>query len=401
MNIFKACFLITRRLAFSLVLYFFIFAVMAVITTMANGDTVPTDFAACRPEVTVLAPDSSDPITEGFLTFLSGNCTLVSLPDDETETLQDAIFFHETDLIVFIPEGFSRSPSSEKLQTASYPGSFESYYGKILINRYWNTVTRLLSQFPEASQEEIREMALSSLSVSAKVVTERFDAPSPLPSVYRSFGYILAYILMAHLLMCISNVLLCFQAPAVTMRTLASPTKPWKRRLPLILYSLALAVVSWIFFSVLGLVIYRPLAEGGDFRLVLIGLLNILVFALVAASLALLVSVLIKTSVSQAIACNLISLGFCFLGGVFVPQSMLSESLLFFSRFTPTYWYVRVWDEIFAIPDFSASALSPILSHLLLELGFAAVLFLMSLAAEKIKSRRREAFGESVTPYLP
>ena len=281
-------------------LYFFIFAVMAVITTMANGNTVPTDFAACRPEVTVLAPDSSDPLTEGFLTFLSGNYTLVSLPDDETETLQDAIFFPRNRPDRFHPGGlFPLPPSSEKLQAASYPGSFEGYYGKILINRYWNTVTRLLSQFPEASQEEIREMALSSLSVSAKVVTERFDAPSPLPSVYQSFGYILAYILMAHLLMCISNVLLCFQAPAVTMRTLASPHKPWQRRLPLILYSLALAVVSWIFFSVLGLVIYRPLAEGGDFRLVLIGLLNILVFALVAASLALLVSVLIKTSVSR------------------------------------------------------------------------------------------------------
>lgn len=400
MKIFKTCFLITKRRALSLLLYFFIFAVIAVITTATNQNNAGVDFTACRPKVTVLNFDRETPFTEGFLTFLSQKARLVDLPGSGREAMQDAVFFHATDYIIRIPEGFSDRMDSQKLEVLPSPGSFSSYYAKILVNRYWNAVTGLRSLLGDASEKEVASQALKSLSSSASVNTESFGAPSPFPSIYLSYGYILAYILMAHLLLCISNVQISFKAPAIQMRNLASPRKPWQRRLPLILYSLCLALISWGFFSLLGLVIYRPFQDGGDVRLFFLGCLNTLSYALVAASLALLASSFLKNHTAQSIVCNLFSLGFCFLGGVFVPQAALSEDLLLFSRFTPTYWYVLVWDEIFAAPDLTAQTLSPIFSHLLLELGFAAALFLASLAVEKTLNGNRENFGEGMTRYL-
>ena len=39
---------------------------------------------------------------------------------------------------------------------------------------------------------------------------------------------------------------------------------------------------------------------------------------------------------------NLLGLGMAFLGGVFVPQNMLSAQVLMVGRFFPTYWYIRI-----------------------------------------------------------
>ena len=42
----------------------------------------------------------------------------------------------------------------------------------------------------------------------------------------------------------------------------------------------------------------------------------------------------------------LLGLSFSFLGGAFVPQQLLSAPLQFIASFTPTYWFVRVSDQL-------------------------------------------------------
>ncbi|MBR6717412.1 MAG: ABC transporter permease, partial [Oscillospiraceae bacterium] len=39
---------------------------------------------------------------------------------------------------------------------------------------------------------------------------------------------------------------------------------------------------------------------------------------------------------------QIVSLGMCFLCGVFVDQSMLGDGVLSAARFLPAYWYIRV-----------------------------------------------------------
>ena len=39
---------------------------------------------------------------------------------------------------------------------------------------------------------------------------------------------------------------------------------------------------------------------------------------------------------------NVLSLGLCFLGGVFVPLEMLGNGIVSIAQFLPTYWYSRI-----------------------------------------------------------
>jgi ABC-2 type transport system permease protein len=68
-----------------------------------------------------------------------------------------------------------------------------------------------------------------------------------------------------------------------------------------------------------------------------------------------------------------------FLCGVFVPQSIMSKSVLSFGRFLPTYWFIRANDAIGEISSFTADSLRPIYGSILIQLGFAVAIFSVTL----------------------
>jgi ABC-2 type transport system permease protein len=86
---------------------------------------------------------------------------------------------------------------------------------------------------------------------------------------------------------------------------------------------------------------------------------------------------------SQAGAINVITLGMSFLGGVFVPQSVMSKSVLSVGRFLPSYWFVRANDAIGELSRFDPGSLRPIYGSILIQLGFAAALFSVALLLSK------------------
>jgi len=45
-------------------------------------------------------------------------------------------------------------------------------------------------------------------------------------------------------------------------------------------------------------------------------------------------------------AANVFSLGSCFISGVFVPQDLMSNTVLKIASFTPNYWFVKANNSI-------------------------------------------------------
>ncbi len=76
-----------------------------------------------------------------------------------------------------------------------------------------------------------------------------------------------------------------------------------------------------------------------------------------------------------------------FLCGVFVPQSVMSESVLAVGRFLPAYWYIRANDAIAALSTSQSVNLRPIYGSMLIQLGFAAAIFSGALLFSKERSR--------------
>ena len=76
-----------------------------------------------------------------------------------------------------------------------------------------------------------------------------------------------------------------------------------------------------------------------------------------------------------------------FLCGIFVPQSMLSDSVLKAGQFLPAYWYVRANNMLFGISG-EVFQTRTFLQYLGVECLFAGALFALIFAVQKAKHDR-------------
>ena len=84
-------------------------------------------------------------------------------------------------------------------------------------------------------------------------------------------------------------------------------------------------------------------------------------------------------------AANVISLGCCFISGVFVPQEYLGDTVLSIAKFNPTYWYVKANDEISVLVNYNKENLMPIFISMLIVFGFAIAIYALTLVIIKQK----------------
>jgi ABC-2 type transport system permease protein len=81
-----------------------------------------------------------------------------------------------------------------------------------------------------------------------------------------------------------------------------------------------------------------------------------------------------------------VALGFCFISGVFVPQQFLGSSVLEIASFTPSYWFVKANNQIAELTQFDFAYVEPIVSGMLIQVGFALAFFTVALVIGKKKS---------------
>ncbi|MFA6309763.1 MAG: ABC transporter permease, partial [Clostridia bacterium] len=113
--------------------------------------------------------------------------------------------------------------------------------------------------------------------------------------------------------------------------------------------------------------------------------INALIFTFVCLSIGFIIGTFIKSRNAQSAIANVLTLGLCFIGGVFVPQEFLGGTVQSIARFTPTYWYVKVINDLDKLPGFTFSNLKPVFLEMLMQLLFAVGLLAIGL----LISRRR------------
>jgi len=149
------------------------------------------------------------------------------------------------------------------------------------------------------------------------------------------------------------------------------------------LCSAILSVLAWLLLTAVGFMLYGRNLDGVDNRTVALVLLNSFTFTIVAMSVAALCGSFVKSVNSQNAVANIITLALCFLGGVFVPLSIIGDGILVVSRFLPTYWNVIALERISALTSFEAGALQPIWQAMFLQLAFAGAIFCVALVIGK------------------
>ena len=397
MKVFEACLLIIKRHYLTFLIYFTIFIGLSVIISTLTADNFTPDFSAMKPNFTVVNRDADSPLTGGLISYLRENGNEIAIRDDKG-ALQDATFFHATDYIIIIPQGFRESfLSGEPLtpETVKTTDTALGYYADSLVNQYLNQARLYLAAGAGFSEEALVTAVLSDLSLQAVAVKKHFGTIAPIDRNFLMYSQMQCYILLVLVILCVTNITMVFKRTDLRMRNLCSPIKPLSMSSRQILCSAILGVLAWLLTTVTGLILYSSKLEAVDNRVLALIMLNSLIFTVVALALAALSGTFVRNPNAQNAVTNILALGMCFLGGVFVPASMLGEGVLTVARFLPTYWCMEALEQISALTSFEAGALQPVWQAMLIQLSFAGAFFCVTLVLSKYLNRSERSFGST------
>ena len=367
--------------------------------TAVSVDQYSEGFEAQKPNFTIINRDGDSALARGLHEYLSRHGVEVPLEDDK-ETLQDATFYHASDYIAILPEGYSKAfltDSPLEVQTITTPASAAGYYADSLANQFLSLTRAYRMAEPSMSEETAVGHALDDLGVQSQVDKKVFGSSQPVSEIYEIYYRMGCYILLVLVVLTISTVLLVFRRPDLRMRNLCSPLRPHSMNAQMVLCGGVVSIAAWLLYTIVGFLIYGNTLSGADWRIVALCILNSLVFLLVALSIAMLCSTFVRGSSAQNAVANFVGLSLCFLGGVFVPLEMLGNAMLAVAKFMPTYWYITALTDICDLTSITSASLTPIWQAMLVQLAFAAALLCVALVVGKVKGQSEQSFGRVST----
>ncbi|MCI9415700.1 MAG: ABC transporter permease [Clostridiales bacterium] len=387
MPVFKAYFRVFLKVLPSLFIYVGIFIAISVIATTVSQDTFSGDFEQTDVNIAVIDREGGSPLVEGMKAYLGKTNTFVEIEDDP-EALQDALFFRKVEYILIVPEGYTDSflsGGTMKLDKLTVPDSMNAAYLDLAVDRYWNTA-RLFLAGGQTAPDAIAAGVAGSLEVHTDVTMTGVQTQAPESNGMVLYYNYMAYILLAVIVLSISTILMAFNHSDIRRRNQCAPVPLRSVNAQLVLGNALVALMIWGLLVVCSLVVVGGRSENGG--QITLFILNSLVFTVVCVSIGFLSGMFIRNTNVQSAVANVISLGMSFLCGVFVPQSVLSPAVLTAASFLPPYWFVKANNAIGRLTEVTADSLSPVVTAMLIQLGFAAAIFAVGLL---ISRQRRVA----------
>jgi len=312
-------------------------------------------------------------LSTGLSHYLEERHTLMELENNEA-VLQDALFFGQVTYILIIPDGFENdfitSPQNARLENLQAPDSFVAVFIDNQIEDFLVHINTYLSASFEMDQAIENTMADLNLGVEVEVLQGRIIDNSMFHFQF------LAYFFLAVVTVAISPIFFTFNKKDLARRNDCSSLSMVNRNMQITLGCAIAALGLWL-ASFIPMFIFH----GNEVftTVTLFRAINSLALLTVALGIAFLLGNLLGNDDALQGASNIIALGLCFLTGVFVPQEFLGSQILMIARFLPTYWYVRGNTALSGMVELSGEVAQMFWEGLLIQLGFAVVLFAVTL----------------------
>ncbi len=378
MQVFKVYFKIIQKNLSGIMIYFMIFLALSVLFSITAPAQNDAGFVQSKSRIAVINEDDAQ-FSQSLEQYLGETQIIVPLSHD-SESLLDALFIGDISYILRIPKGFSENflngSNTVTLEKTTAPDSLTALQIDFMINRYLSIAGVYTSALPDIDAGTLKEYISADLAKEATVVVPSDNKPRMQSSgLYNYFMYF-SYASMAIIVLGVTTILLVFNNRELKRRNLASPMPGLSMNLQLVLGNVVFSLVAWGIVSAIGLLLYPP----DSFAQAAPLLLNALAYTFVCLSAAMLIGVLIKSRNAQSAIATVLSLGLCFLSGVFVPRELLGDTVLTIASFTPAYWYVG------AIAEFANGFSDSAVISLLIQLGYAVTLLVVSLAVSRHKA---------------
>lgn len=384
MPVFKLCMKIIKKNLPSMAIYIGVFLLVTLLVSTNAQKSQTVSFTQEKSNIAIISEESS-PLIDGFKKELTKTTNLVDIPDD-TEKLQDALYFRNVEYIIRIPKGFTEGfmkGETVQLQKTIVPSSTTGAFIDLNISQYFNTARLYVRNVKGITQTELVEHLSQDLSTNTPVEMKSTAQANTENNPSQNFTYnYLAYSLFSVLILGISAIMLVFNDADLQKRNFCSPIRAGSINMQFMLANLLFSFACWVILVGFCLILNIKNIFCVN---TLYFLLNSFVFTLVGSSISFLIGNLIKGREAISAVCNVVTLGPCFISGVFVPQALLNDTVLKIASFTPTYWFVKANEQISALTNFNYANLSPVFTNMLIEFGFAIAFFALSMVVGKRK----------------
>lgn len=308
----------------------------------------------------------------------------VTLMKDDKAVLQENLFYRNVEYIIRIPADFYRrcGEKGEKLTVTKVPGSYSAFYVDQQMNSFLNNAR---TYYAAGFTEKEAAKALMNME-SGQVTLYQTDKNSgEIPSYAFYFQY-LPYLFLTVLCYVLGNVISAFQKGDIPKRMQASAITARRQSAEGLLAAATAALGLWVLAFAVAVICYGTQLLSSE-RLIYY-ILNSLALLLVSLSLSYLVGSLAKGINALNGAVNVISLGMCFLCGVFVSLDYLSQNVKKAAHFLPVYWYETVNNRLSECSVIEGAVKTEIFQAIGIQLVFAAALVSITMAVVKRKQTR-------------
>ena len=337
------------------------------------------DFEKTRIDLAIADQDDST-LSHALTDYLKTIHNVYEISAEPT-VMQEELFYRNAEYIVQIPKDFYETciVDENPLSVTKVPGSYSSFYVDQQINVWLNSIrTYTAAGFSQ------KEAASAALEQSASEVTMYQDDETTIetPGYTYYFRYI-PYLFLAVLCYSMGYILLAFRKEDIQKRMLASAISTRRQNLEGLLAMFTISLVLWLIVVAGAGIMYGN--ELLTSKVLGYYLLNTFLMLTIALSLAYLIGLFMKNNNMLNGITNIVSLGMCFLSGVFVPINIMDKKVLKIAQFLPVYWYESINETLSRYHVVSGKIAVDIWKSMGIEIMFTLALLALILAVSKYK----------------
>ena len=378
MIVFKTILKILNKLKGLIILY----TIMLISVTLVNQTSGNVDsFEEVKSSVIIVNNDKSkNGVTNHFIKYLENHMEVKDIDIGNEEKIDDALFYRDVSLVVYIPDGFGEDLLDNKDVSVEYKisGDKGSSYGKMLVQNYFDSFNIYNNYY---DGDELFDRLDNALNLDVNVeVKSKLDTNS-LSRMARFFNF-LNYAILAGCVYSISMILASLKSENVRKRTIVS-SYDYKKYNRIVLEACSIVIIGmWLLYMILALIIFKDLfiSMNGLWYVI-----NSFVFSLCSLCIDFLIGNITQNKGAISGIVNVVSLGSSFLCGCFVPFEFMPEYVIKIAHIFPTYYYVINNEALKVMDNFSLSSVSPLIFNMGIVLIFGVCFVIITNYVSKKK----------------
>lgn len=387
MTVFKGYLKLINRNKGVGLMYFFIFiGITLLLQVVTASDADKGSFQVTSLDMAVVDMDNSV-MSQGLIDYLKID-NQVEVTNEVEDEFVELMYYEQLSYVVVIPKGYQEQVVQGNIELNVTKGSSitKGIFGDMSVKGFTNQLY-VLSEAGFSANEAV-EIAKETSSVKPDVeIVDSSGNGGELPIYYYFLKYI-PFLYFGVLCFVIGMVMLEFRNEDIRRRLKCSAVSGVKQGLSgLLAFGLLALFVYLVTVVVAGIDFGKEILEDSNLSLYMI---NALVLLSTAVSISYLIGVVIKNDSALSGISNVVSLGLCFLGGVFVPLEMLGGVMIKVAKFLPTYWYESNLDILVWHPELieaKGKILETYYTGIGVQLAMSIVLIIVALAFKRAQNK--------------